>query len=126
MRKCTSILVPGFVLALAAGAAAQEGKPITTSKDMTDTVKITVSGNVVLDYVWRGAEISFFKPPFNDESNTNSFEGELGIRFNVDLSAKVSAVVELGRERVDDVGPGLGGSGGQVLPFLGDDQTDFQ
>lgn len=126
MRKFTPVAVSGFVLALAAGASAQEGKPISTSKDMTDTVKITVSGNVVLDYVWRAAEISFFKPPFSSESDTNSFEGELGVRFNVDLSAQVSAVLELGRERVDDVGPGLGGSGGQVLPFLGDDQTDFQ
>ncbi|HXG60897.1 MAG TPA: hypothetical protein VNO22_05970 [Planctomycetota bacterium] len=124
MRKFTSILVPGFVLALAATAAAQE-KPVTTTKDMTDTVKVTVQGNVVLDYVWRGRELAAFKAPYGPE-DTNSFEGEIGLRFNVDLSDKVSAVVEFGKERVDDIGPGPGGSGGQVLPFLGDDQTDFQ
>lgn len=118
MRKCTSILVPGFVLALAASAAAQEGKPITTHKDMTETVKVTVSGTVVLDYVWRSAEISFFKPPFTDDADTNSFEGELGIRFNVDLSDKVSAVVELGRERVDSL---FG-----VVPFAGVPQSIVQ
>lgn len=121
MRKFTPVLAACFVLALAAGAAAQE-KPVTTTKEMTDTVKVTVSGSVVLDYVWRGKEIAAFKAPFSDE-DTNSFEGELSVRFTVDLSDKVSAVVELGRERVDDIG-GIGG--GQVLPFLGNDQTIFQ
>jgi hypothetical protein len=116
MRKFTPVLAACFVLALAAGAAAQEGKPITTSKDMTDTVKVTVSGSVVFDYVWRGREVAAFKAPFRPE-DTNTLEGEIGIRFNVDLSSQVSVVVEFGKERVD---------AGLVLPFLGNVQTNFQ
>ncbi len=122
MKKFTPVLAACFVLALAAGAAAQE-KPVTTTKEMTDTVKVTVSGSVVLDYVWRSGEVAVFKfaefdpgpPPtltVGPESGTNTFEGEVGVRVNVDLSDKVSAVVEFGKERVD-----LG-----VVPFAGDSQ----
>jgi len=111
MRKFTISLVPAFVLSLAAAAAAQQGeKPLTTGKDMTDTVKITVSGRVILDYVWRGGEITAFTDDGQDggppsgplESNSeNTFEGYLAVGMNIDLSDKVSAVVEFGSKRVD-------------------------
>jgi hypothetical protein len=124
MRKFTSVLVPGFVLAFAAAAAAQQERNVTTTKERDETVKITVQGNVVLDYVWRSAEIAFVKEPFSplpvfgdNEESANSFEGQVAIRFNIDLSDKVSAVVELGKERVDQ---------GDVVVFAGADQVVFQ
>ncbi len=106
MRKSTLFLIPGFVLALALSARAQGEKPITTHKDNAETVKVTVSGRVVLDYVWRSAEMTAFTedvgpggPASSDSENT--FEGYLGVAMNVDLSDKVSAVVEFGTKRVD-------------------------
>lgn len=106
MRKSTMAMAPAFVLALALAASAQE-KPITTKKDMTDTIKVNVSGNVVMDYIYRGREIVSVITNTNDEDSTNTFEGEIGVRFDVEMSDKVALVVELGRERVD-VGAGAG------------------
>jgi hypothetical protein len=102
MKKLSLLVAPAFVLALALSAAAQE-KPITTKKDMTDTIKVNVSGNVVLDYIWRSREIvSVATGLGTNEQAANTFEGEIGVRFDVEMSDKVSLVVEIGRERVDD------------------------
>jgi hypothetical protein len=106
MRKSTMTMAPAMVLALALAASAQE-KPITTKKDMTDTIKVNVSGNVVMDYIYRGREIVSVISNTNDEDSTNTFEGEIGVRFDVEMSDKVALVVEIGRERVDDFGGGL-------------------
>jgi hypothetical protein len=107
MRKFTVSLIPAFVLALAAAAAAQGEKPITTNKEMTDTVKVNVTGRVVLDYIWRSQEVTFFTSGFSagpggfGSDSENTFEGYLGVAMNVDLSDKVSAVVEFGTKRAD-------------------------
>src|SRR5437773_5314142 len=108
MRKFSMALVPGFVLALALSAAAQE-KPITTNKNNTDTLHVTVSGNVDLDYVWRSQELTgfttsnfFLSPTVPATSHAeNTFEGYLAVRMDVDLNDKVTAVVEFGTKRVD-------------------------
>src|SRR5204863_6086314 len=95
-----------FVLVPAASAFAQE-KPLTTSKDMDQTVRITVTGEIEFDYVWRRQEITAFtggvsgtSAPGNSSSE-NTFEGFAALRMNVELSDKVSALVEFGTKRVD-------------------------
>ena len=103
MNKLGMALAPAFVLALALSAAAQE-KPVTTKKDMVDTIKVNVSGRVVMDYIWRSREIVSVINNVDDDDATNTFEGELGVRFDVEMSDRVSLVVEIGRERVDEPG----------------------
>ncbi len=119
MRKFTIATVPAFVLALALSAAAQE-KPIMTNKEMKDTLKASVSGAVVLDYVWRSSEITAFTDSFSGVKNNpggtppppppgtpadadaeSTFEGHLAIRMDIDLNDKVAAVIEFGTKRVD-------------------------
>jgi len=93
-------------LCLTALSASAQEKPITTSKDNSDSVKVTVSGELLLDYVWRAREISEFVHPGGfgggpAGSAVNDFEGFAAIRLNADLSDKVSALIEIGTKRVD-------------------------
>lgn len=116
MQKFNVVLVPAFVLALALSAWAQakpqpapqgQERPLTTNKEMSDTVKVTVTGQVVLDYVWRSAEITAFTDPLAGDSDEdtsddeNTFEGFLAVRLDIEMADKVSAVVEFGTKRVD-------------------------
>lgn len=106
-----------LVFALAATAAAQE-KPLTTTKDNADTVRIFVSGNVNTDYIHRSQPITAFTDSLSnptgagsplDSAAENTFEGEVSVRFHAELSNKVTAVVEFGTRRMDGdpaVGPG--------------------
>jgi hypothetical protein len=103
MNKLGWGVTPAFVLALAMTAAAQE-KPLTTKKDMVDTVKVNVSGRLILDYVWRSSELEeavVTGGTLGTGESENTFEGYAAIRFEVELTDKVSAVVEVGTERVD-------------------------
>jgi hypothetical protein len=102
MRKL-SWLSPAFVLALALSAAAQE-KPLTTKKENDATVKVNVSGQFELDYIWRSKEMELFVDNVTGTGteSENTFEGQVALRFDVELSDKVSLVVEIGTERVDD------------------------
>jgi hypothetical protein len=110
-----------FTLILAASASAQE-KPLTTSKEMDETVRVTVTGEIDLDYVWRRREITAFTGGVGDKNtpaasaSENTFEGFVALRLNVELSDKVSALVEIGTKRVDageiNVFAAPGGSGG--------------
>lgn len=104
MNKLSWISAPAFALALALSAAAQE-KPLTTKKDMTDTVKVTVSGRVVLDYVWRSSELEGFVDTGGTTGtgeSENTFEGYGALRFDVELTDKVMVLVEVGTERVSE------------------------
>jgi hypothetical protein len=96
-----------FVLALAVSSAAQEEKALTTTKEKDETVRLTVTGEAELDYVWRRQEITAFtggvsrtSVPGNSASE-NTFEGFVALRLNATLSDSVSAMVELGTKRVD-------------------------
>ncbi len=116
MKKIGFVLMPAFVLALALSAAAQatggQEKPLTTDKMMDQTVKVTVTGRVVLDMVWRSAGVTFgtegFSPspappglPVDHSDSENTFEGYVAVAFNVDLSDKISVVVEIGNTRIE-------------------------
>lgn len=111
--KLSMAVTPAFVLALALSAAAQE-KPVTTRKDNTDTVKVSVSGNAVLDYIYRSRGITSMQQAVNQDSE-NTFEGELGVRFDVEMSDKVALVLEIGRERVDGTFDTFGNAGAEDI-----------
>lgn len=89
----------------ALSAAAQQERNVTTSKGNGDTVKVTVSGNVVLDYVYRSREMTAYTDSFSGAGTTarseNTFEGYVAARLDVELSDKVSAQIELGTKRLD-------------------------
>src|SRR6185436_14794001 len=105
-HRLSALATPLLVLLSALSAAAQE-KPLTTSKDMESTVKVTVTGETDLNYVWRRREVVAFMggaSAASDPSNASSedtFEGFVALRVSVDLSDKVSAVLEIGTKRVD-------------------------
>lgn len=95
-----------FILALSGVALAQE-KPLSTTKERDATVRIAVTGEVDIDYVWRRQEITSFTGGFDgsatpgNASSENTVEGFVALRMNIDLSDRVSAVVEIGTKRVD-------------------------
>jgi len=77
-----------------------------SSKDRTDTVKISLSGEFDLDYVWRRDELTAFKGGVGantpaDSASENTFEGFVAMRLNAELSDKVTAVLEFGTKRAD-------------------------
>jgi hypothetical protein len=87
-------------------AFAQE-KAVTTTKEREATVRVAVSGENDLDYVWRRKEITAFtggvsgaSAPGNSSSE-NTFEGFAAVRLDVDLSDQIFAVAEIGTKRVD-------------------------
>jgi hypothetical protein len=102
-------------LCLSSLAAMAQEKPVMTSKQDPDTVKVTVTGDVVLDYVWRSREMTEFVNPTTGGGGgvpnghaINDFEGFAAVRLNADLSDKVSAMIELGTKQVND---------GVILPW---------
>jgi hypothetical protein len=114
------------LIAVFFAALAQE-KPLTTTKEMDQTVRVTVTGELELDYVWRRQEITAFTGGVSgtsspgDSSSENTFEGFVALRLNIELSDKVSALVEIGTKRVDDgqinywATSASGGSGSSAL-----------
>ncbi len=108
-RAGIALAALGAVGLMALDAAAQE-KPLTTTKDMTDTLKVTVSGRVELDYVYRSAEMTAWTASFSNVPRTgqpatsdgeNTVEGYVAVRVHVEMSDKVSAVIEFGTKRVE-------------------------
>lgn len=107
-------------LVLALLALLQEGKPVSTVPKMEDTVRITLTGEIEFDYVWRRQEIVAFTggvsgisaPGSADSENT--LEGFVALRMNIDLSDNVSAMFEVGTKRVD---------GGAINFFAGPNAT---
>src|SRR5579859_7644384 len=117
-------LLTAFLLALGFSAEAQE-QPVVSSKERADTVKITVTGEVDLDYVWRRQEIVAFTGGVShtstpaDAASENTVEGFVAMRLNAELSDKISAVLEFGTKRADggvlSVFAGPSGSGTAAL-----------
>jgi hypothetical protein len=95
-----------FILTLAWSASAQE-KPVMTTRDMADTVKVTVTGEVDLDYVWRRHEITAMTGGVGnantpaDSASENTFEGFVALRLTAELSDKITGTIEFGTKRVD-------------------------
>jgi hypothetical protein len=95
-----------FLLAMTWAAYAQE-KPVMTTRDMAETVKVTVTGEVDLDYVWRRKEITAMTGGVGDantpadSASENTFEGFVALRLTAELSDKITGIIEFGTKRVD-------------------------
>jgi hypothetical protein len=117
------------VLAASSAALAQD-KPLTTSPDRPNTVKVIVTGDVVLDWVNRGPEVTAFRmsstrtapltqaPTVADSDSEDTLEGHVAVRLHMEMSDKVSVVVEIGTRRYDNdvvntFGAGQVGTGGE-------------
>lgn len=120
MKRFVYVLMPVFVLALTATAFAQGGgKPVTTSDQNGETVKVTVSGGIDVDFVYRDGELreEGYATTFGaDNEDVSSIEGTVRVRLDIELTNKVSAVVELANYRVN---------GGAVTSFWGDNGEDL-
>jgi hypothetical protein len=101
-----------IALCLAALSASAQERPVTSRQDRGDTVKINVSGRAEADYVQRDAALMTIDGMGGFDNGTNSVEGGISVRFDAELTEKISVVVEIARLRVDE------GSGG-VMPFFG-------
>jgi hypothetical protein len=111
-----------IALCLAALSATAQERPVTTGANRADTVKLRVSGHVGLDYVQRETALTIIpsgtmNPTGGAVNNSvNDVEGEVTIRFDAELTEKISAVVEIGRYRSHDFGiEPLLGNGGDVV-----------
>lgn len=117
------------LLAAALPALAQQdgGKPVTGSGD----VKVTSSGNVVLDMVYRSREITTFTDSVSNPTGAgafgtadaeNTFEGHAAVRLDVEWGNSIAVVLEVGTKRIDD-DPAAGGG---ILRWGDAQAQDFQ
>jgi hypothetical protein len=100
-------------LCLSAAAAVAQDRPVTTSTGRADTVKIHLNGRLDMDYVQRD-RVLIQAMGVGDDSSSNTIEGSISIRADVELTEKVSGAVEIQRSRMND---GFGG----IIPFFGAD-----
>ncbi len=100
-------------LVLAAAVASAQDRPVTTTPGAGATVKVNVSGDMVIEYVGRSREVTAYTesvsnpPPIiggnpSDSEPETTFEGHVAMRIAAELSEKIGAVVEFGTRRVDN------------------------
>jgi hypothetical protein len=109
-RICTAL----FALCLMASAARAQERPVTTTTDRADSLKINASGGIKMDYVTRSREITgfinslsnpthdpaipTFPNPITSEPE-NTFQGEVFMRLGAELTSKITGTVEFGTRR---------------------------
>ncbi|GEM_PF-3326599 len=103
MKKLGYILPPLFVFAFALTANAQK---VDTSQNNGDTLKVTVTGGIDFHYVYRDNELTAMGAGGSSalgipSSSTNTFEGPLALRLDIELSEKINAVLSLRTQQVD-------------------------
>src|SRR5688572_27217901 len=95
--KKSALFAPALVAAMALSAAAQQG--IQTSADRKETLKVTVSGGFDIDWVYRGKElVTVLGGSGEDESR---LESNANVRFDLDLSSKVTVLINLAAVRLN-------------------------
>lgn len=112
MKKSALLAVP-LVAVMALSAAAQQG--IQTNADRKETLKVTVSGGFDMDWVYRGKELTeILGGSGRDEGR---IESNANVRFDVDLSNKVSVILNLATVRLNGDYNSIGtlGSDGQTV-----------
>jgi len=112
------LAVLAAALAASSSAAWAQDKPIVTQKE-SDVVRATVSGRVVLDYVYRARELTAYTDSISNAATSagapltsegeNTFEGYVAVRLDVELSNKVASVFEFGTKRADGLPTAPGG-----------------
>jgi hypothetical protein len=108
------------ILSLALPAFSQEegaSRPVGTSPERGNTVRIFITGNLQLDGVYRAHSVTAFTDSFSNfqggagtipraqtiagAKSEDTVEGQWGVRFTAELSNRVTVVVEVGTLRVD-------------------------
>ena len=118
----------GALMSLCLMAFSAEAQNADKLESREDTVKIEVSGDIILDYVYRSSELTHYiggfqigagGPPASGSDGETTVEGQAVIRVDATLSNSVSAVVEFGTKGVDGFATVYYGSGGTVSPTAG-------
>jgi hypothetical protein len=108
-----TIVALGLLLGLfmAATQADAQDRPVTTLPERADSLKVTASGGIKMDYVTRSREITGFINSLSNPTHDpallvtpnpitsepeNTFHGEVFIRIGTELSSKITGVVEFG------------------------------
>jgi opacity protein-like surface antigen len=118
MKKAV-ILAPLFAVALSSMAFAQA---VDKQKGATETVKISIGGSGQIEYVWRQADLAEWRSLSSGTDDTDEIMADLWIRFDVELTDKVSGVIEMGIDPQVGSG-GLGGTG--ISPIFGQVYAQF-
>ncbi len=114
MKKAV-LFVPALLLALAATAFAQN---VDKGKDRAETVKITVSGSWDLDFIYRERALKQFRGG-GLQDDESEFAPSTWIRLDVELTDKVSAVMEIGLDALANLGnQGINPEFGQLYAQL--------
>lgn len=109
--KTSALFTPALIAVLALSANAQQG--IQTNADRKETLKVTVSGGFDMDWVFRGKEIvAVLTGSMQDEAR---IESNANVRLDIDLSNKVSVILNLATVRLNGDYSNIGvlGDGGQ-------------
>jgi hypothetical protein len=109
--KTSALFTPALIAVLALSANAQQG--IQTNADRKETLKVTVSGGFDMDWVYRGKElVAALGFGFQDEGR---IEANANVRLDIDLSNKVSVILNLATVRLNGDYSNIGvlGDGGQ-------------
>jgi hypothetical protein len=109
--KTSALFTPALIAVLALSANAQQG--IQTNADRKETLKVTVSGGFDMDWVYRGKElVAALGAGMQDEGR---IESNANVRFDIDLSNKVSVILNLATVRLNGSYATIGqlGNGGQ-------------
>jgi hypothetical protein len=106
MKKLSILLAPLMVGAMALSAAAQ-GTKVDTDPKSTDTAKVTVSGGLDIDWVFRDRALTAARGPYSaiaagdNRSDEGVFHGHFKVRLDADLSDKVRVTIELDNKRYE-------------------------
>src|SRR5262245_10956525 len=124
---CTAAFLALSLAAWGQDDKQQPGKPMTTKPENKDTIQAWINGFDRMDYVSRPASMTgFTSNPTGTSSpatsnDTNSFEGELGVRFTADLNNKINTVLEVGVRRTSRAQGGITPGASTALTNFGTD-----
>ncbi len=95
--KKSALFAPALIAAMALSASAQQG--IQTNADRKETLKVTVSGGFDMDWVYRGKELVELLG--GQSADEGRIESNANVRFDIDLSNKVSVILNLATVRLN-------------------------
>ncbi len=103
------VLVPALLSAMALSAFAQ-GAKVDTDPKSTETMKVTVSGSLDIDWVWRDRALGTSRGTYGtydpgESRGEGVMHGHYSIRVDADLSDKVKLTVVLENNRYDTAAP---------------------
>ena len=122
MKKAVFAIMPLFVFAMAMSAFAQGNKVDTEAKN-GETVKLTISGGLDLDWVWRDRALNAARGTFGTygvgESQAEGLiHGQFNIRLDADLSEKVRVTLVIDNKRFDGASDVLGQNPEGLAPVV--------